>query len=105
MSSALKESRVILALEALQKNPKLSLHAAAKIYNVTINTIRNRRDGKPARYDTTPSSRRLTNSEEEAIIQYILELIARSFPPRLYSMEDIANQLLYVRDAPPIGKL
>jgi hypothetical protein len=105
MSSALKESRVILALEALQKNPKLSLRATAKIYNVTINTIRNRRDGKPARCDTTPSSRRLTDSKEEAIVQYVLELVARSFPPRLYSVEDIANQLLRVRDAPPVGKL
>jgi len=68
MSSASRESRVILALEAIQKNPNLSLRAAAKIYNVTVNTIRNRRDGKPTRDDTTPNSRRLTDSEEEAIV-------------------------------------
>ena len=29
----------------------------------------------------------------------------RSFPPRLCGVEDMANQLLYVRDAPPVGKL
>jgi hypothetical protein len=105
MSSASRESRVILALEAIQKNPKLSLHAAAKIYNVTVNTIRNRQDGKPARCDTTPNSRRLTNLEEKAIVQYIIDLAARSFPPRLRGVEDMANQLLGVRDAPPVGKL
>jgi hypothetical protein len=41
----------------------------------------------------------------EAIVQYVLELDLRSFPPRLYSVEDIANHLLHVRDAPPVGKL
>ena len=64
-----------------------------------------RRAGKPAQRNTMPNSRWLTDSEEEAIVQYILELIARAFLPRLCSVEDIANQLLRVRNAPPVGKL
>jgi hypothetical protein len=52
-----------------------------------------------------PKSRRLTDSEEEAIVQYITELYMRSFPPRLRGVEDMANYLLHVRDAPPVGKL
>ena len=94
-----------MALEAIQNDEKLSLRAAAKLYKVPESTLRYQRSGKPTRRDTTPKSRRLTNSEEEAIVQYILELVTRSFPPRLYSIEDIANQLLRVRDAPPVGKL
>ena len=105
MPPTLKEARVVLALEALENNKKLSLRAAAKLYNVPVSTLSYRHAGRPARRDTTPNSRRLTDSEEKAIVQYVLELLTRSFPPRLRSVEDMANQLLRVRDAPPIGKL
>jgi hypothetical protein len=105
MPSPSKEARLILALEALQKNENLTLRAAAKIYDVSRTTLTQRRVGRLPRHDLPANSRRLTDSEEEAIVRYILELDTRSFPPRLYSVEDMANQLLCVRDAPPIGKL
>ena len=105
MPATLDEGRVILALQALQNDKNLSVSAAAKIYNVNRMTLTRRRAGKPARCDTTPNSKKLTQSEEEAIVQYTIELITRAFPPRLHSIEDIANQLLRVRNAPPVGKL
>ena len=46
----------------------------------------------------------LTKSEEEATIQYVFELATRSFPSRLRGVEEMANYLLRVRDAPPVGK-
>ena len=105
MGSPSKEARLLLALEALQNDKKLKIFTAAKLYNVPVTTLRRRRAGNPARRDTTPNSRRLTDSEEKAIVQYVLELDTRSFPPRLCGVEDMANQLLRVRDAPPVGKL
>jgi hypothetical protein len=99
------ESRVILALQALKNDNTLSLRAAAKTYNISAATLMRRHDGKPIRRDLPANSRRLTDSEEKAIVQYILELDTRAFPPRLYGVEDIANQLLRVRDVPPVGKL
>ena len=96
---------MILALGALQNDKKLSLRAVAKLYNVPVTTLHDRRTGRPARRDIMPNSKKLTQSEEEAIVQYILELDTRSFPPRLRGVEDMANQLLRVRDAPPVGKL
>ena len=105
MSSTSNEARIILALEALKKDPKLSLSAAAKLYSVPYTTLPNRRAGRPARHDLPANSRRLTDSEEKAIVQYVLELDVRSFPPRLRGMEDIANHLLCVCNAPPVGKL
>ena len=98
------ESRVILALQALQRDKNLSIRSAAKIYNIPATTIRHRRDGRTARRDTRPNSTKLTESEEEAIIQYVIELVTRSFPPRLRGVEEMANYLLRVRDAPPVGK-
>ena len=105
MPSTLNEARVILALQALQSNKNLSIRAAAKIYNVPATTIRRRRNSHTARRDSIPNSKKLTHLEEEAIVRYIIELYARSFPPRLRGVEDMANQLLRVRDAPPVGKL
>ena len=62
------EARVILALEAIKKDDKLSVLTAVKIYKVSHITIRRRRDGRPTRRDTLANSRKLTDSEESAII-------------------------------------
>jgi hypothetical protein len=91
MSSTSKEARAILALEALQNNTKLSLRAIAKLYNVPASTLRDRRAGRPTPRDYTANSKKLTQSEEEAIVQYITELDTRTFLPRLHSVEDMAN--------------
>ena len=104
MSSIPVEAKVILALEALENDPKLSLKAAARLYSVPYTTLHRRRASKPTRRDIPANSHNLTDLEEQTIVQYILELSARAFPPRLSSVEDIANQLLRVHDAPPIGQ-
>ena len=104
MGSPSKEARLLLALEAIQNDKKLSIRAAAKLYNVPEATLRHRRASRTARRDTPPNSKKLTQSEEEAVVRYILELDLQSFLPRLNGIEDIANQLLYVYNAPPVGK-
>jgi hypothetical protein len=105
MPTTLKEGHILLALQALQNDKNLTVRAAAKIYRVSRKTLGRRRAGTPAQCDTTPKSKNLTHSEEEVIVQYIIELDARSFPPRLCGVEDMANHLLRERDAPPVGKL
>jgi helix-turn-helix, Psq domain len=91
MESLTPESRVILALQAIQDNKNLSIQAAAKIYNMPATTIHRRRDGHTARCSTRPNSMNLTKSEEDAIIQYIIELSTRAFPPRISGVEEMAN--------------
>ena len=100
MASPSYEARIILALEALKNNNDLSLRAAAKTYNVSLTTLHHRRDGRTARRDTVPNSKKLTELEEEAILRYIIKLVTQSFPPRMSGVEDMANQLLRARDAP-----
>ena len=104
MSSSSKETRVILALEALEKDLKLRLSAAAKLYSVPYTTLYDRRAGRPARRDIPANSRNLTDLEEQTIVQYVIELSIRAFPPRLCNVEDMANYLRRERDAPPVGK-
>src|SRR6478752_2452280 len=104
MSQSFKESQIILALQAYQADPKLSLRRAAKIYDVSFDALNRRHHGIPAREDYIPSSRKLSNLEEEVIVQYILDLDSRGFPPRHRDVEEIANRLLTDRDALPVGK-
>ena len=104
MPSTSKEAKVILALEAIKNNPKLGIRAAAKLYDMPASTLCRRRGGQPARRDIPANSRSLTDLEEQTIVQYVIELSTRAFPPRLCGVEDMANQLRRVRDAPPVGQ-
>ena len=69
------------------------MRRAAALYNVPETTLRNRRSGKTARRDYKPSTMNLTPVEEEVIVQHILDLVARGFPPRLAAVGDMANSL------------
>ena len=64
MLSTSNKDMVILAIKALEKDPKLKVGTAAKIYNVNRITLTRRRDGKPARYDIPANSRKLTDLEK-----------------------------------------
>jgi hypothetical protein len=103
MDSSKKDGQIILACQAIRESPRLSIRAAAKIYSVNRSTLGMRLKGITARRDTTPNSRKLTNLEESTIIEHVLDLDSRSFPPRLCGVEDMANRLLADRDAPPVG--
>jgi hypothetical protein len=48
---------------------------------------------------------KLTELEEEVIVQYILDLDSRGFAPRLAGVEDIVNYLLETRGGKRVGKL
>ena len=50
MSSSLNEGRIILALQAIKKDPKLSVRKAASIYSVPEATLRDRRAGRLPRH-------------------------------------------------------
>jgi uncharacterized protein YoaH (UPF0181 family) len=56
-------------------------------------TLRDRRAGRPSRADTMANLRNLTATEEQVIVEHILELVARGFPLRLAAVADIANSL------------
>ena len=79
--NSLKERQIQLALQALEKDAKLSVRRAAAIYSTSETTLRARRAGRPSRVDTMANSRNLTNNEEQVIVTYILELVARGEPP------------------------
>jgi hypothetical protein len=52
-----------------------------------------------------PVAYKLTELEEEVIVQHIIDLNSRGFSPQLANVEDIANYLLETRRAKRVGKL
>lgn len=99
-----QEARIILAIEAIRTSKKLSQRAAAKIYKVPRATLADRMAGRTYRSDSKANCYKLTDLEEESILQYILDLDSRGFAPRLASVEDMANLLLESRGALRVGK-
>ena len=78
---------------------------AAQIYKVPQSTLYYRINGRTSRDDSCNGRQKLTNSEEDVIIQYILDLDKRGFPPRIPGVEDMANLFLEKRDGGRVGKL
>ena len=103
MPQQLNEGDLILALNALRSDPKLSVRKAAEIYNVPRTTLRDRRRGTQRKQDVRPPCQKLTSSEEKSVVRYIIDLDSRSFPLRLSSVREIADRLLYERDALRVG--
>ena len=97
------EGQVQLALQALKNDPKLSFRAAARIFSVDPMKLSRRRRGQQSRRDIPANSRKLTDLEESVIVQYILDLDAKGFPPRLSVVEDIADRLFAKCDKGRIG--
>ncbi|KAJ3469699.1 hypothetical protein MRS44_003764 [Fusarium solani] len=80
MSATTIEARTLLALQALQNNPKLSIRRAASTYTVDERRLRRRQQGIQSRRDTIQKSRKLSDLEEEILIHFILDLDSRGFP-------------------------
>ncbi|OHW95427.1 tranpsosase [Colletotrichum incanum] len=84
-----KEAQIILAVQAHQNEPNLTVKSAAKIYSVPRTTLRRRLNGTPSRPDTMPNLRNLTAFKEEKLVD---------------GVEEMANRLLDDRNASPVGK-
>lgn len=104
METPCKEAQLILAIEAMKKDPRLSARSAANIYSVSHATLSRRLKGTTSRYDSVPNSRNLTLLEEQTVVERILDLDSRSYPPRLRDVEDMANILLTERGALRVGR-
>jgi len=98
-----QEARIHLTIGAMRQNRKLSRRAAAKVYNARFSTLTDRINGRAPLKERRPATHKLTELEEEIIVQHILELDTRGFGPRLADVEDMANNVLESRTAARVG--
>jgi DDE superfamily endonuclease/helix-turn-helix, Psq domain/Tc5 transposase DNA-binding domain len=105
MPALAQEARIPLAIEALRTTRGLSIRRAAKLYDIPESSLRDRMKGRPLKAETRNARHNLTLAEEETLVRYILDLDSRGFAPRIRGVEDMANSLLAMRRAPPVGKM
>ena len=94
MSGQTQEARIILAMEATRTTKKMNITRAAKTYNVPPSTLRDRLRGHVLLAERHNAQHKLTLTEEETLVRYILDLDSRGFPTRISGVEDMANLLL-----------
>ena len=69
IESISKEANIILAIQALQKDPIQSVRAFANIYHISETTLRFRRKNQPSRRDQFANFRKLNELEESVIVR------------------------------------
>jgi hypothetical protein len=97
------EGRLQLALSAFNSGQFRSHRAAAAAFDVKRRTLDERARGILFRLATPPNSHKLTRTEEQTIVRYILDLDSRGFAPRLCEVVDMADKLLGVRGGKAVG--
>jgi hypothetical protein len=98
------EGRVQLALQACISSQFKSHRAAARAFNVKHHILSERVKGILFRIETPPNCLKLTGTEEQTVVRYILDLDSRGFAPRLCEVADMADKLLGARGGKPVGK-
>lgn len=103
-----REGRVSLATHALQSKQLQSQREASRVYTVPRRTVQRRLQGIRPKHETTPVNARLTPVEQQSLVQWILDLDRRGFPPQIIDVRRMADALLTARGQnpppPPVGK-
>jgi hypothetical protein len=89
-----QEARIILAIKAIRLSKKINRSNTTKIYDILYSTLTDRMNGRTPIYERRLGASKLTELEEEVIIQNILDIDTRGFVPRLAGIKDIANYIL-----------
>jgi hypothetical protein len=101
---ASKEADNKLAMSAVDTQKIRSSCSTATIYDVDERTLRRRYAGVVARLDCHPNSKKLARTEEEVIVQRILDPDQRGFPLTYAAVRDMANKLLATRGVGQVGQ-
>jgi len=105
-SRAQQEGRILLAIRALDDGLIGSAYEAAGVYDVPYETLRRRRSGTRSRIETRPNCLKLTDQEEDVLVQWVLDIDSRGYAPRVAELRRKANMLLAERvrgtDEPPL---
>jgi len=99
-----REGRIQLACSAYTTRQFRSLRRAAEAFNVPHSTLTSRYNGITHILERHNGRQKLTTTEEQTIVRYILDLDSRGFAPRLCEVADMADKLLAVRGSKPVGK-
>jgi hypothetical protein len=89
-----QEGRIALAMDTLKQGHFTSVRGAAKSYDVVHSTLQCRVHGQLVWCDSRPMNRKLSDTEESTLVQWILSMDQRGLSPRPNSVQQMANLLL-----------
>jgi len=98
-----QEARIILVIDAIRLSKRLSIRSAARVYRIPRITFIDRMAGRTSFFEVRTNCTKMIEVEKSVLIQYILELDARGFVPRIAGVEDIANKILESQGKKYIG--
>jgi len=87
------EGRIELALQAYRAGKFSSLRAAARAFDIPQTTLARRNQGTPSRADFTSLHRKLTQTKEYTLVQWILSIDTRGIPPTQALVQQMAELL------------
>ncbi|RFU25062.1 hypothetical protein B7463_g11274, partial [Scytalidium lignicola] len=97
---ASQEGRIALAINALKNGQIKSIRSAACNFDVPRNTLNARFHGRVQKGTTYTKSFKLTQFEEESLVQWIISMGKRGMPPRPSQVHSMANSLISKRGEP-----
>jgi hypothetical protein len=92
------EGRLSLAIDAVKNQKTKTVRQAARLFDVSQATLRNRLKGIITMKEAGIDRRKMTPTEEASLRSWILSLERHRVPPRPAMLQKMANILLTERD-------
>lgn len=92
-----QKTRIAQAIEAIKDNSCPNIRAAARVFDVPRTTLATRLHGVPTRQQSHITQHKLLPTEEKALLQWVLSMGERGFPPRISIVRQMAAILLSAR--------
>ncbi|KAK7178070.1 transposase [Paraphaeosphaeria sporulosa] len=96
-----KEARIDLAIASYRSNPRQSLRRLARSFDVPRSTLQTRLHNVMSKHAIRPPNRKLYPTEEQTLVDWILDLNQRGFPPHIIDVRRMADHLLAARGQIP----
>jgi hypothetical protein len=94
---ASKEGRIALAIDSYKSGSFTSVREAAVTYGVSRSTLQARLHGRVSQQEIQSANLKLTDTEEQTLVNWILSMDERGLPVRTALIRDMANLLLQKR--------
>ena len=91
------EGRISLAIASYRSNPSLSLRRLAISFNVPRSTLQTRLQGIQPKRETRSPNRKQHPTEEQGLVEWIIDLDRRGFLPYIIDIRRMADYLLAAR--------
>ena len=77
-----QEGRISLAIQAIKNQEIISIHEAAHQFNIPCTTLHRHLTGSINRTETRANNHKLTQTEEESLVRWILSMDSCGAAPR-----------------------